>query len=95
MAMKTNFEEANFISSPYIDEVANPGVPGISNEEVERQAVRVNQLRLAQQRADKIIKGGGETKKATAKPTKPPAPPKGFINIEADRQRKIREALKG
>ncbi len=25
MALKTNFEDANFISSPFVDEVANPG----------------------------------------------------------------------
>ena len=51
MALKSDFEEASFISSPYVDEVANPGVPGISNEEVERQAVRANQLFLAKQAA--------------------------------------------
>ena len=25
MALKTNFEDASFISSPFVDEVANPG----------------------------------------------------------------------
>ena len=25
MALKSNFEDANFISSPFVDEVANPG----------------------------------------------------------------------
>ena len=26
MALKSNFEDASFISSPFVDEVANPGV---------------------------------------------------------------------
>ena len=74
MAMKTNFEEANFISSPYVDEVANPGVPGISNEEVERQAVRANKLFLDKQAAS----DAGLRKRAEAKPKAPPAKKSGF-----------------
>jgi len=77
MAMKTNFEEADFISSPFVDEIANQGVPGISNEEVERQAIRANQLFLAKQRATAIIAGGGGAV-AASKPTAPPATPSGF-----------------
>ncbi len=57
MALKTNFEDSSVISSVFVDEIANPGVPGTSNEEVERQAIRVNQLRLAQQAADKALSG--------------------------------------
>ena len=26
MALKTNFEDADFIASPFVDEVANPGM---------------------------------------------------------------------
>ncbi len=35
MALKSNFEDANFISSPFVDEVANPGdlnAEGLAND---------------------------------------------------------------
>ncbi len=78
MALKSNFSEASFISSPFVDEVANPGVPGISNEEVERQAVRANQLFLAKQAADDFISG----RKKSPKPSKPPTAPSGFLRTD-------------
>ena len=57
MALKRNFEDISGLESPFVDEVVNPGVPGTSPAEVERQAIRSNQLFLAQQKADQIIKG--------------------------------------
>lgn len=94
MALKSDFEGDSQINSPFVDEVANPGVAGISNEEVERQAVRANQLFLAKKKAAEFIKRGGkEAKKPVTKPKR--AAPKGVIQTEADRQAKIREALKG
>jgi hypothetical protein len=93
MALKSDFEGDSQINSPFVDEVANPGVAGTSNEEVERQAVRANQLFLAKQRASEFIKSGGKKAKPVTKPKR--AAPKGVIQTEADRQAKIREALKG
>ncbi len=29
MALKSNFEDANFISSPFVDEIVNPGQGGV------------------------------------------------------------------
>jgi len=67
MAMKNDFEATSDIHSPFVDEVANQGVPGISNEEVERQAVASNRLFLAKEAAsDKNIR---KLAQAQSKPT--------------------------
>jgi len=93
MALKNDFEATDAISSPFVDEVANPGVPGSTPEEVESQAIAANKLFLAKQRADEFIKSGGKAATPKTKPKR--AAPKGVIQTEADRQAKIREALKG
>ena len=51
MALKTNFEDADFISSPFVDEVANPG----DQRSIARQ-VRDNEA-LAQARRSEAAQG--------------------------------------
>ncbi len=84
MALKSNFEDSNVISSPFVDEVANPGragVPGQTNEEVERQAIRVNELRQSHSKEaqDKL--------KAASSPSKTKTKPKENEQARARQQR--------
>ena len=91
MALKTQFEDASFLSSPFVDEIANPGVPGTSNEEVERQAIRSNQRRLqhGQSAAD-----FNKNTKAEDKPTPAPAPtPTSEFNDFPNRVKENRRKL--
>ncbi len=51
MALKTNFEDADFISSPFVDEIANPGdlnAQGLANdrEEVRQRRATVQDAGL-------------------------------------------------
>ncbi len=70
MALKLNFEDISGLESPFVDEVVNPGVPGTSPAEVERQAVRSNELLLRKQRVERIIQGESLQKPSTPAPTK-------------------------
>lgn len=40
MALKSDFEDASFISSPFVDEVANPGDQNALGLAVDREALR-------------------------------------------------------
>lgn len=61
MALKTDFEDANFISSPFVDEVANPGdevVRAASPQQLARQgastgAVALREAQIAAEKAPK------------------------------------------
>ena len=83
MALKRNFEDISGLESPFVDEVVNPGT---SPREVERQAVRSNQLFLAQQRADELISG-------SRKPVVKKVAPKGTIQKLKAKKSKFEEAL--
>ena len=53
MALKTNFEDAAFLSSPFVDEVANPGTgdePSLPNDPSSRM-LRVRAKKFARRRA--------------------------------------------
>ncbi len=39
MALKSNFEDADFISSPFVDEIANPGNTGSAGLDNARSAI--------------------------------------------------------
>ena len=67
MALKRNFEDISGLESPFVDEVVNPGT---SPAEVERQAVRSNELLLRKQRVERIIQGESLQKPSTPAPTK-------------------------
>ena len=92
MALKTSFEDADFISSPFVDEVANPG---IGSAGIDNARAAINRELRAQElsnKADDFIKRGG-------KPKASPAKPKGVIDKRntgqkiMDKDAKIREAL--
>ncbi len=63
MSMKTNFEDANFISSPFVDEIANPGTGSAGIDEA-RSAVD-KQLKAA--KIDNIISARASGKSAAPK----------------------------
>ena len=49
MALKTNFEDANFISSPFVDEVANRGLTSAKAKKILRDSeIRGKSLTKAQ-----------------------------------------------
>ncbi len=74
MALKTNFEDASFLASPFVDEIANPGD---SPAEVERQAVRSNQLRL--QHGQSAADFNKKTKAPESTPASAPAADTSFL----------------
>ena len=69
MALKSNFEDADFISSPFVDEIANPG------DAIDRVKAAVD-TELDHARITNEIKRRANA--PSAKPKKPPTKPKGF-----------------
>ncbi len=65
MALKTSFEDSNVISSPFVDEIVNPG-----HTAIERVRSAVNK-QMEAARIDNIISKRADEKKAPKKKSEP------------------------
>lgn len=88
---KSDFEDANFIHSPFVDEVANRG----EVSEAERAAIVANRLFLAKQAAsDENIRKMAEQKTTEPKVTAFTGDTRGTVQKQREKGSKFEEALR-
>lgn len=84
MALKTDFEDASFISSPFVDEVANPGTSGIDRAQEALKEIGVT---------GEIRRRSGVPKGGSSAPTPGAIDKRNTGQKIIDKGEKIREAL--
>lgn len=82
MALKSNFEATNVISSPFVDEVANPGETGSAGIDNARAAI------AREMNAARISNNADAELKRRANPTPSPAPAQSENKQEKARKQK-------